>query len=342
MNADRFKPLVRPRQFSFPRVWTVAVVGLLVLGVTACSSTNEVTVVRVVGGNSVIVDRSGSEQEVRLPSIDSPPLVDPSGNPECLGRDARDYADEILAPGAQVSLEFDKESKDSSGRSLAEIRLRDGDLASVLIAKQGLGVPIDRGQSSEIEDEVEAAFVEASGYDRGFFSEENGCTIVSKMADLEQAQTELEAQDTGSSVAEAVAVAAATAALLKTHSALREALHDTEHATALSIRALVRAGRGVEFRRVSERFAAIDRQQDELDQLVIKRKKKVAAKKLAAKKARAEAAAASARDEAASKRPARTYRPTVPTKMPAPSGGGNAGYTGPRCYAPGGKTWRPC
>lgn len=24
------------------------------------------------------------------------------------------------------------------------------------------------------------------------------------------------------------------------------------------------------------------------------------------------------------------------------SGGGNSGYTGPRCYAPGGKTWKPC
>lgn len=28
---------------------------------------------------------------------------------------------------------------------------------------------------------------------------------------------------------------------------------------------------------------------------------------------------------------------------PESSGGGDlSGYTGPRCYAPGGKTWRPC
>ncbi|RKS73199.1 hypothetical protein BZB76_3889 [Actinomadura pelletieri DSM 43383] len=38
------------------------------------------------------------------------------------------------------------------------------------------------------------------------------------------------------------------------------------------------------------------------------------------------------------KRPAQAPRPT----SNANNGGGYPGYTGPRCYAPGGKTWKPC
>lgn len=41
--------------------------------------------------------------------------------------------------------------------------------------------------------------------------------------------------------------------------------------------------------------------------------------------------------------PGTSARPTTPRPKPKSSGGGGAdGYTGPRCYAPGGKTYRPC
>ncbi|MCU6481988.1 thermonuclease family protein [Arthrobacter sp. A2-55] len=81
----------------------------------------------------------------------------------------------------------------------------------------------------------------------------------------------------------------------------------------------------------------------------------------AAKKAAAEAAAqaaAQAAAEAAAAAEAERIRNLPPVYVPpAPpayqppvyeppaqnqGGGGSPGYTGPRCYAPGGKTWRPC
>jgi micrococcal nuclease len=38
---------------------------------------------------------------------------------------------------------------------------------------------------------------------------------------------------------------------------------------------------------------------------------------------------------------ARQRKATVPNSQPAPANP-YPGYTGPRCYAPGGRTWKPC
>ena len=86
-------------------------------------------------------------------------------------------------------------------------------------------------------------------------------------------------------------------------------------------------------------------------------KKKAIAKAAAEAKARAKAEAtrranaaaerqAAAEREAAAQRrqslPTQTYQ--APIRKPTPKVGGNPypGYTGPRCYAPGGQSWKPC
>lgn len=59
------------------------------------------------------------------------------------------------------------------------------------------------------------------------------------------------------------------------------------------------------------------------------------------------AAARARADRAAAETARRAATPHTPPSDSQSSGGGGAsnpypGYTGPRCYAPGGKTWRPC
>ena len=77
-------------------------------------------------------------------------------------------------------------------------------------------------------------------------------------------------------------------------------------------------------------------------------RKKAAAKKKAVAKQKAMAAenlAAKRRQAAAVKRyiaPKKSYRAPAQTSKPKASGSSSDGYTGRRCYLPGGKTYRRC
>lgn len=65
---------------------------------------------------------------------------------------------------------------------------------------------------------------------------------------------------------------------------------------------------------------------------------KAAAKKAASKKAAAQRQAAARRQQAVKPKPKRKSSGSSSSG----SSGGYSGYTGPRCYAPGGKSWKPC
>ena len=80
-------------------------------------------VVRVVDGDTIIVDIDGTETRVRLIGVDTPESVHPDDtlNSE-RGKIASDFTSALLT-GKQVYLEYDKEMTDKYGRTLAYVFL---------------------------------------------------------------------------------------------------------------------------------------------------------------------------------------------------------------------------
>jgi micrococcal nuclease len=83
--------------------------------------------VRVVDGDTVVVDVAGAETPVRLIGIDTPETVDPRRPVGCYGPAASARTKQLLPHGTAVRLERDAELRDRYGRLLAYVhRSADG------------------------------------------------------------------------------------------------------------------------------------------------------------------------------------------------------------------------
>lgn len=86
------------------------------------------TVVRVVDGDTVVVDVGGTEEPVRLIGIDTPESVAQDRPDECYGAEASDRLAELLPPGTVVQLVRDVEPRDTYDRLLAYVHRSADDL----------------------------------------------------------------------------------------------------------------------------------------------------------------------------------------------------------------------
>jgi micrococcal nuclease len=89
-------------------------------------------VVRVVDGDTLVVDLDGREERVRLIGINTPESVDPRRPVQCFGKEAS-VAAKALLDGQTVGLEDDttQGSRDTNGRLLRYVWLRDGRMANL-------------------------------------------------------------------------------------------------------------------------------------------------------------------------------------------------------------------
>lgn len=104
----------------------VAVAGLRRGTTAAGSSLGAATVVRVVDGDTVVVDVGGTEEPVRLIGIDTPESVARDRPDECFGAEASARLESLLPPGTAVQLTRDVEPRDMYDRLLAYVQ-RSGD-----------------------------------------------------------------------------------------------------------------------------------------------------------------------------------------------------------------------
>ncbi len=81
-------------------------------------------VVRVVDGDTIIVDYEGRPERVRYIGIDTPETVDPRRPVEVYGKEAA-AANRRMVEGRRVRLEFDVERRDRYGRLLAYVWVGD-------------------------------------------------------------------------------------------------------------------------------------------------------------------------------------------------------------------------
>lgn len=131
-----------------PAVALAAVVAVLVFAglnrpagvgrspVGSPSPGDEARVVRVVDGDTIVVDRAGTEVRVRLLGIDTPETVKPDSPVECFGPEASARTHELL-DGQSVLLEADptQDATDAYGRALAYVWVGPTLINEVLVAE---------------------------------------------------------------------------------------------------------------------------------------------------------------------------------------------------------------
>lgn len=350
------------------------------IAVSAAANADSGTVVRIVDGDTLVVSINNGDHTIRLLNVDTPETKDPSQPVECLGPQSSEYLARVLPPGTAVRLEFDQERHDRYGRTLAGVFAPDGSLVNAEIAREGLGIPVQYGDNGKFLPPVQAAYEEARASKMGLFSESVDCTLPAQLAQTTQALEETAAVAPATNSAAAGAAAAALGTELAAAQALRSVFAATKDAhravywaglsaaaTAAALTALdnkISSGekKRDEFKSLQSTLAAAEKKAEE-ERLAAEAKaaaeKKAAEERAAAEKKAADEAAAAAKaaaEEAArlaaleAERLRRSPAPYVPPAPqpyvppapapyvpPAPSK-----YTGPRCYAPGGKTWRPC
>lgn len=146
------------------------------LSVSACSSDRatvpttsvptvveaNASVVRVVDGDTVVVDIGDSRETVRLIGIDTPETVKPDSPVECFGPEASAFTKHLLPEGTAVRVERDVEARDDYGRLLVYLyRADDGTFVNLYLVEQGyatlLTFPPNVAHVEEFVDAAQAA-----------------------------------------------------------------------------------------------------------------------------------------------------------------------------------------
>jgi micrococcal nuclease len=91
--------------------------------------------VRAVDGDTLELD--GGER-VRLIGVDTPETVDPRRPVQYFGKEASAFTHR-MAQGRSVRLEYDQDTRDRYGRTLAYVYLQDGTFLNAEIIRQGYG-----------------------------------------------------------------------------------------------------------------------------------------------------------------------------------------------------------
>lgn len=376
------------------RKWCALGMAGIMLAATACSPSADATsgrVVRVIDGDTVVVDIANVETTVRLLNVDTPETKHPDKAVECFGPEATEFLQTTLPAGTEVGLDFDVEREDQYGRTLAAVFLEDRTLVNAEIARRGLGSAVLFEPNEKYYEAVRTAQGEAQEAELGVFGVESGCTLPAEVEAAVDSLTAALAQPAASTSAAAGASVAALATALAAAEALHASLTTAEKsvrwaalgaagttALAASLMKSIDSGRGElaklekEESRLKTAEADAAREAAEAAKREAARVAAEAEKRRLAAEAAAAAAAAAAQAEAAQRAaeaaaaaeaerirnlpapapyippapvPAPAPAPYIPpAPAPAPPAEQNPypGYNGPRCYAPGGKTWKPC
>lgn len=106
---------------------------------TKPSEENAYKVIRVVDGDTFIVDVNGTETKVRLIGVDTPESVATGENAykNCdEGKEASDFTKSLIE-GKIVKLEYDIDKTDDYGRTLAYAYLEDGSMLNKVLLEKG-------------------------------------------------------------------------------------------------------------------------------------------------------------------------------------------------------------
>ncbi|GAA4794085.1 hypothetical protein GCM10023200_32500 [Actinomycetospora chlora] len=347
---------------ALPALLVAGVVGLAAVGgttVAVMASAGETAVVqRVVDGDTFdALSEDGRTMRVRLLNVDTPETKDPNRPVECLGPEASARLGQLLPSGSTVTLERDSETVDGYGRELAGVTNADGVLVNAELAREGLGVPMVVGGNDRFEPQVVAANQEARTARRGLYAESVTCTLPGQVAAVEAAAqpwsyVPATPEQWDAQAARLEGIASEARAVLARFDGPRVGVTWTAFSVSeqeglrLRTRAVAddAAGdAGISRGRASDQREQAAAQQRAQEEAARQAEREQEAREEADRQARAQARA----DEQARRRAAATASDdssssSSPRASSSASGSAYPGYTGPRCYAPGGRTWRPC
>ena len=290
--------------------------------VTSAVHTTDATVIRWADGDTVVTDRG----RVRVLGMNTPEL-----NGRCSPAEAAKQAAEQMAPaGSHIRLvdPVSVQEKDKYGRLLRYVE--------VSSTVSGKSASIDVGYSLLLNSLAEPRYDSRDGYQ--WHPRESAYRA-----------TKAKAATNAACPANKESAAFVTAAVLAATKGT------DEHQRRALMSSLIPSPHLSAAKHLPAHVAAIKRSNEASDRAERARKAKAAAQARRSAQARAARARAAetlaARERAARQRAktvaaskARSSSHTVKSKSPgtASAGGSYPGYTGPRCYAPGGKTWKPC
>lgn len=204
---------IRKSSWILALVACLSLVGLLILVLPSRSEAGDAKVVRIIAGDTVVVQYKSVERHIRLLNVDTPGTGTPNGSDGCMGSQATRELRRLLPAGTKVRLKFDGQHRDRYGRDLAAVFLPDGRFVSAEIARAGLGNPADSDSSTSHLPEVTAAQAEAYKTKRGLFDPTEKCTVAGRTRAIE-VRIQKASATKPETVAEAKAVTAELASAL--------------------------------------------------------------------------------------------------------------------------------
>jgi micrococcal nuclease len=130
--------------------------------------------VRVIDGDTVLVEMNGRNQRVRVVGMNTPESVAENRPVECFGKEAAKRAEELLVVGETIYLEIDEtqDSTDQFGRLLRYIWFADGRLYNMQMIAEGFAYEYtyDRGSPPKYQTELRAAQADAAANKVGLWS----------------------------------------------------------------------------------------------------------------------------------------------------------------------------
>ncbi len=129
------------------------------------------SVVKVIDGDTVNINKDGEIVTLRLIGLDTPETVHPSKPVECFGKEASDFAKEMLT-GKQVRIEMDSSqgTYGKYGRTLAYVYLKDGTHFNKYMIKEGYGYEYTYDLPYKYQAEFKQAQKEAQANKRGLWA----------------------------------------------------------------------------------------------------------------------------------------------------------------------------
>lgn len=104
---------------------------------TNMSKLYDATVVRVVDGDTVVLNYNNKEVKARLLGIDTPETVHPTKPLQFYGKEASNFVKSTLHYNKNIKIEFDEDKEDYFGRLLVYIWLDKDTMLNYLLVRNG-------------------------------------------------------------------------------------------------------------------------------------------------------------------------------------------------------------
>jgi micrococcal nuclease len=130
-----------------------------VVGLAPTGHTETARVVRIVDGDTIVVDRGNGDERLRYVGIDAPESVKPGTPVAFMGHEAS-AANAALVAGREVVLERDVSDRDRFDRLLRYVWLREGDawlLVNLELVRQGYASAVSFPPDVRLQDALRAA-----------------------------------------------------------------------------------------------------------------------------------------------------------------------------------------